>query len=134
VTTYLVDNSIWQKANRSEAIAVRLRALSPQHLIVTCPPQVVDYCHSARNATEYAELRGDMDSLLPALTHPSERQALDIQQALWNRGLTRAAGSFDCLIAAYAAVNDAIILNSDRDFAYIAAATFGIVRQEFVSE
>jgi hypothetical protein len=77
---------------------------------------------------------GDMDTLLPALTHPTAGQALDIQQALWDRGLIRAAGAIDCLIAAYAVVNDAIILNSDRDFGYIAAATGGTVRQEFVPE
>ena len=134
MATYLVDNSIWQKANRSEEIAAHLRALSPQHLIMTCPPQVLEYCHSARNANEYAELRDDMDNLLPAPTHPTASQALDIQQALWNRGLIRAAGAFDCLIAAYAVVNDAIILNSDRDFGYIADATGGTVRQQFVSE
>jgi predicted nucleic acid-binding protein len=134
VATYLVDNSIWQKANGSDEIAARLREISPQHLIMTCPPQVLEYCHSAQNATEYAELRQDMDTLLPALTHPTATQALDIQQALWNRGLTRAAGAFDCLIAAYAVVNDAIILNSDRDFGYIADATDGTVRQEFVAE
>lgn len=134
MATYLVDNSIWQKANRSEGIAACLRALSPQHLIITCPPQVLEYCHSARNAIEYAELRDDMDQLLPALTHPTASQALDVQQALWNRGLIRAAGAFDCLIAAYAVVNDAVILNSDRDFGYIADATEGTFRQEFVSE
>lgn len=134
MATYLVDNSIWQKANRSEQIATHLRALSPQHLIMTCPPQVLEYCHSARTAAEYADLREDMDQLLPALTHPAASQALDIQQALWNRGLIRAAGAFDCLIAAYAIVNDAIILNSDRDFGYISGATDGAVRQEFVPE
>jgi len=37
------------------------------------------------------------------------------------------------LIAAYAVVNDAIILNSDRDFDYIADATGGTVRQQLVS-
>ncbi len=103
-------------------------------LVITCPPQVLEYCHSARTAAGYEELRGDMDTLRPALTHPTESQALDIQQALWNRGLIRAAGAFDCLIAAYAVVNDAIILNSDRDFGYIADATSGTVRQEFISE
>ena len=134
MATYLVDNSIWHKANRSDSIAAHLRTLSSLHLIMTCPPQVLEYCHSARNAPEYAELREDMDTLMPALTHPTARQALDIQQALWDRGLIRAAGAFDCLIAAYALVNDAIILNSDRDFGHIADATGGTVRQEFVPE
>lgn len=132
MTTYLVDNSIWQKASSSKAIAARLRELSPAHLLITCPPQVLEYCHSARTPQEYQELRADMAQLLPAWEQPDERQALDIQQALWDSGFVRAAAAFDCLIAAYAVVNDAVVLNSDHDFGYIEAATRGAVRQEYV--
>lgn len=132
MTTYLVDNSIWQHASTSEAIATRLRELSPAHLLITCPPQVLEYCHSARTPQEYQELRTDMAQLFPAWEHPDERQALDIQQALWDSGLVRVAAAFDCLIAAYAVVNDAVILNSDHDFEYIEVATRGAVRQEYV--
>ncbi|WP_454137885.1 PIN domain-containing protein [Microbacterium paulum] len=132
MTTYLVDNSIWQKAATSEAIATRLRELSPTHLMITCPPQVLEYCQSARTPGEYEELRADMEQLLPAWEHPDEQQALDVQQALWDTGLVRAAAAFDCLIAAYAVVNDAVILNSDRDFGYIEIATRGAVRQEYI--
>jgi predicted nucleic acid-binding protein len=134
VTTYLVDNSIWQKAGRSDAIARRLREISPQDLIITCPPQVLEYCHSARSPEEYRELREDMAELLPAWEHPTDHDALDIQQRLWDAGLLRAAAAFDCLIAAYAVANEAVILNSDRDFGYIEQATHGAVRQEYVAE
>lgn len=133
MTTFIVDNSIWQKAGTSRAIADRLRSLSPNHLIITCPPQVLEYCHSARDAREYAELRQDMEGLLPAWEHPDEQVALDIQQALWDHGFVRAAAAFDCLIAAYAVANDAVILNSDRDFGYLELATRGLVRQEYVA-
>jgi predicted nucleic acid-binding protein len=133
VTTYLVDNSIWQKAGTSTAIAQRLREISPQHLIITCPPQVLEYCHSARSSEECLELREDMDELLEAWEHPSETAALDIQQALWEIGLVPAAAAFDCLIAAYAVANDAVVLNSDQDFGYIETATGGAVRQEYIA-
>jgi predicted nucleic acid-binding protein len=133
MTTFLVDNSIWQKAGSSPAIALRLRQMSPQHLIITCPPQVLEYCHSARSREEYADLREDMDELLAAWEHPTETDALNIQQALWDSGMMRAAAAFDCLIAAYAIVNDAVVLNSDRDFGYIAVATGGAVRQEYIA-
>ncbi|MCU1482918.1 MAG: hypothetical protein JWQ19_3704 [Subtercola sp.] len=132
MTTFLVDNSVWQKAGSSPAIAQRLREISPHHLIITCPPQVLEYCHSARSPEEYAELREDMHELLAAWEHPSEKDALDIQQALWDNGLIRAAATFDCLIAAYAVANDAVVLNSDHDFGYIEAATHGAFRQEFI--
>ncbi|HEY0247842.1 MAG TPA: PIN domain-containing protein [Gryllotalpicola sp.] len=133
MTTYLVDNSIWQKAGASSAIAQRLKEIYSRHLLLTCPPQVLEYCHSARSAQEYAELRADMDALLPAWEHPTEKAALDIQQALWDTGLPRAAGAFDCLIAAYAVVNDAVILHSDHDLTYIGRATGGTVRQEYIA-
>ena len=74
-----------------------------------------------------------MDEFLPAWDHPGEGDSLDIQQMLWDAGMMRAAGAFDCLIAAYAVVNDAIILNSDNDFGYIQVATSGVVRQEYVA-
>ncbi|MFF2051557.1 VapC toxin family PIN domain ribonuclease [Leifsonia sp. NPDC058194] len=132
MTTYLVDNSIWQRAGTSPTIAARLREISPHHLIITCPPQVLEYCHSARTSQEYAELREDMDDLLAAWAHPAEKAVLDIQHALWNSGMPRAAGAFDCLIAAYAVANGAVVLNSDRDFGCIESATEGALRQEFV--
>jgi predicted nucleic acid-binding protein len=134
LTTFLVDNSIWQKAGRSEQITARLRELSSRDLIITCPPQVLEYCHSARNHAEYLALRRDMDELLPALVHPTAEQALDIQQALWQKGMMRAAGAFDCLIAAYSLVNDAVLLNCDHDFSHIERATQGALRQEYVPE
>ena len=134
MSTYLVDNSIWQKAGRSDRVAARLRELSTQHLLITCPPQVLEYCHSARTASEYATLRQDMSALLPTARHPTASEALDVQQQLWTRGYVRAAGAFDCLIAAYAVVNDATLLHSDRDFEYIAAATGGLLRQEYVAD
>ncbi|MGO1539526.1 MAG: PIN domain-containing protein [Leucobacter sp.] len=137
MTAYLVDNSVWQKAHRSTRIADRLRAISPHHLIITCPPQVLEFCHSARSADEYTKFREAMDDLLPAWEHPSESDALDIQQALWNTGLLRAAAAIDCLIAAYAVVNEAVVLNSDRDFTYIELATKDTditFHQEYIAE
>ncbi len=134
MTIYLVDNSVWQKAARSPAIAKRMRELPPQHLVMTCPPQVLEYCYSARNAAEFRELRDDMARFIPADHHPDEHDVLDLQQALWEKGLRRAAAAFDCLIAAYAMANDAIVLHSDRDFACIAEAVGPAFRQEYVPE
>ncbi|MEN2742222.1 VapC toxin family PIN domain ribonuclease [Microbacterium sp. X-17] len=133
MTTYLVDNSIWQKVSSSPAIARRLREVTPQHLLITCPPQVLEYCHSARSPEEYEKLREHMAGFLEAWEHPSESEALGIQQSLWDNGAVRAAGAFDCLIAAYAVANDAVILNSDQDFGFIEYATGGAVRQEYVA-
>ncbi|RFA13596.1 hypothetical protein B7R22_13150 [Subtercola boreus] len=134
MSTYLVDNSIWQKAGRSARISRRLREISTFHVVMTCPPQVLEYCHSARSEFEYFVLRGEMGRLFPAGIHPSEADSLDIQEALWSTGRVRAAAAFDCLIAAYAIRNDAIVLNSDRDFGHIADAVGPEFRQEYVPE
>lgn len=133
MATYLVDNSVWQKAGRSRRIAARLRAISTQHLIITCPPQVLEYCYSARTPEEYSELRHEMARFLPAPRHPGVDVALDVQQSLWEFGYVRAAGALDTLIAAYAIENKAIVLNCDHDFAYIERAT-GLLAQEYVAE
>ncbi|MGV0738965.1 hypothetical protein ABQF35_19745 [Mycobacterium syngnathidarum] len=46
---------------------------------------------------------------------------IDVQSALRNAGLVRAAGSLDTLIAGYAIVNDATVLAADCDFEHIAS-------------
>lgn len=132
---YLIDNGVLQKLARSATIRHRFEEITNTYPIYTCPPQVLEYCWSARNPFEYAELRGDMELYAPAMTAPSVRDVLEIQQALWDNGLMRGAGNADVLIAAYAIVNDLVILTADHDFGYIDAALgSGRLQQEFVAE
>ena len=132
---YLIDNSVLQKLARSANIRRRFEEITNTYPIYTCPPQVLEYCWSARNATEYAELRADMELYTPAVHTPDQRDVLDIQQALWDNGLMRGAGNSDVLIAAYAIANDLTILTADHDFEHIQRAiASGVLRQEFVGE
>lgn len=132
---YLIDNSILQKLSRSALIRKRFKELISAYPVYTCPPQVLEYCWSARNPVEYAELREDMELFTPAVAHPPQKLVLDIQQALWNGGLMRAAGNVDVHIAAYAIANDLTLVNCDRDFGYIAGVLPNTgFRQEFVAE
>lgn len=132
---YLVDNSILQKLSRSKAIRKRFQELILSHPIYTCPPQVFEYCWSAGNPVEHAELREDMELFTPAVSHPPQELVLDIQQARWENGMMRAAGNADVHIAAYAIVNDLTLVNCDRDFGFIAGALkTAIFRQEFIPE
>lgn len=132
---YLVDNSILQKLSRSKAIRKRFQQLILSYPIYTCPPQVLEYCWSARNPAEYSELREDMELFTPAVSHPPQQLVLDIQQALWQNGMMRAAGNTHVHIAAYAIVNDLTLLNCDRDFGFIAGAFKAAeFRQEFIAE
>lgn len=132
MTTYLVDQSIWSRVEHTPAVAAVLSEIARSHTIVTCPPQVLEYCHPARNPSEYRERRADMDSLFGLRRHPTNGDVLDLQQALWDNGLMRAAGTVDLLLAAYAMANDATILSADSDFDAIAHATGDRLRHQLV--
>ncbi|MCJ1707832.1 PIN domain-containing protein [Microbacterium sp. VKM Ac-2923] len=126
MTDYLVDNSIWARlASGDAAIRTRLERIvrSPADLFVTCPPQVLEFCHSARTPQEHEHYRERISLGFPLERAPDEALAVGIQSALWNAGLVRAAGAVDILIAAYAIANDATILSADHDFDHIAAVT-----------
>mgnify|MGYP000908275904 FL=1 len=60
MTDYLVDNSVWARAITGDTHMVeRLRRIerAPSDLFVTCPPQVLEFCHSARTPAEHAHYR-----------------------------------------------------------------------------
>lgn len=126
MTDYLVDNSVWGRlASGDPVITARLRRIerAPADLFVTCPPQVLEFCHSARTPSDHARYREQISLGFPLEHAPDESLVLDIQSALWSTGLVRAAGAIDILIAGYAIVNDVTVLTADRDFDHIAAVS-----------
>lgn len=134
MTDYLVDNSAWARlASGDTGVASRLRRIerAPADLFVTCPPQVLEFCHSAPTPEEHARYREQISLGFPLERAPDESLVLDIQSALWNSGLVRAAGSVDILIAGYAIANDATVLAADHDFDHIATVTD--LQHEFIA-
>lgn len=134
MTDYLVDNSVWARlASGDSAITTRLKRIerAPADLLVTCPPQVLEFCHSARSPDDHARYREQISLGFPLENAPDESLVLDIQSALWNSGLVRAAASLDILIAGYAIANDATVLTADHDFDHIAAVSE--LRHEYVA-
>ncbi len=134
MTDYLVDNSVWARlATGDEAIAARLRRIerAPADLFVTCPPQVLEFCHSARTPEEHAHYREQISLGFPLERAPDESMVLEIQSALWYSGLVREAGSLDILIAGYAILNDATVLAADHDFDHIARVVE--LRHEYIA-
>jgi len=126
VTDYLVDNSVWARlASGDLGITARLQRIerAPADLFVTCPPQVLEFCHSARTPEEHAHYREQISLGFPLEHAPDESLVLGVQSALWASGHVRAAGAVDILIASYAIANDATVLSADHDFDYIAAVT-----------
>ena len=60
MTDYLVDNSVWARAIVSDqGMVARLRRIerATADLFVTCHPQVLEFCHSARSPEEHARYR-----------------------------------------------------------------------------
>ena len=134
MTDFLVDNSVWARlASGDEGITTRLRRIerAPSDLFVTCPPQVLEFCHSARTPEDYALHREQISLGFPLERAPDESLVLDIQSALWSAGLVRAAGPSDILITGYALLNDATVLTSDHNFDHIASVTS--LRHEYVA-
>lgn len=134
MTDYLVDNSVWARAISGDRNAVaRLRRIerAASDLLVTCPPQVLEFCHSARTPAEHQRYREQISLGFPLEHAPDESLVLDIQDALWNSGLVRAAGPLDILIAGYAIQNEATVLAADRDFDHIAKVSE--LRHEYVA-
>lgn len=133
MTAYIVDNSVWWKAHRSPEIARRLREVAPRDVILTCPPQVLEYCHSARSGPDHDDHRDDMAVYLEAPAHPDVAAVARVQNALWHSGRVRGAGPVDVHIAAYALQNSATVLSSDRDYEHIADAVAQF-RHEYLPE
>ena len=134
MTDFLVDNSVWSRlATGDQDITARLRRIerAPADLVVTCPPQVLKFCHSARTPAEHDLYRAQISLGFPLERAPDESLVLDIQSALWSSGLVRAAGALDILIVGYAIVNDATVLTADHDFDHIAEAVD--LRHEYVA-
>lgn len=73
-----------------------------------------------------------MEAFFALRRHPTLDDILDLQQALWNNGLMRAAGAIDIQIAAYALVNDATVLSADRGFDALVAASGGRLKHHRV--
>ncbi|WIY82943.1 PIN domain-containing protein [Propionimicrobium sp. PCR01-08-3] len=133
MTDYLVDTSVWARlASGDERISARLRRIerTPSDLFVTCPPQVLEFCHSARTPEEHERYKELITLGFPLENAPTESLVLGIQSALWHAGLVRAAGPVDILIAGYAIANDATVLSADHDYEYIASVTE--LQQEYV--
>ncbi|EMY33921.1 nucleic acid-binding protein [Arthrobacter crystallopoietes BAB-32] len=128
---YIVDASAWSRYGTNRAVTGDLDAIGHSGIIMTCPPASLEYCFMARNAAEHAAFADRMARLKQPEQHPSVSDVLEIQSALWNAGLVRAAGPVDTLIAAYALLHDATVVSCGKDYGHLAAALDGRLKQIF---
>lgn len=123
--SYLIDNSVWARLAHPEvaaALKLKLDLVRPDNALI-CAPIVLEVGFSTRTGAEHSELLRFLHAFPECTIHPDSADALQIQNKLWNKGLLRAAGAMDTLIAAYAIKNGATLLHYDRDFEHIASVT-----------
>ncbi len=126
--TELADTTAWSWSRRRAY--PELRAAFDAALIdgelATCDMVRLELLHSARNPTEFAEIRGELDSLpdCPIGERHWER-ALWVYERLSSRGATsrRSVKHPDLLIAAAAEAAEVTLLHYDEDYDQIAGIT-----------
>jgi predicted nucleic acid-binding protein len=117
----LVDSSAWievLRGRRHEAFA----SVAPRTEIVTCLPVIQEVLQGFDNFAVRRVARMALDDV-PTIEEPLTRavfdEAIDLFLNARRAGLTIRSG-VDCLIAACAIRNDAMIVHVDRDFTKLA--------------
>lgn len=117
----LVDSSAWieiLRGRRREAFA----SIAPEGEIVTCLPVIQEILQGFDNFAVRRVARaalGDVPTVEEPLTRPVFDEAIQLFLDARRAGLTIRSG-VDCLIAACAIRNDAMLLHVDRDFTKLA--------------
>jgi Predicted nucleic acid-binding protein, contains PIN domain len=117
----LVDTSAWievLRGRRREAFA----SIAPNHEIVTCLPVIQEVLQGFDSFAVQRVARtalDDIPTIEEPLTRPVFDEAIRLFLAARRVGLTVRSG-VDCLIAACAIRNDAMVVHVDRDFEKLA--------------
>ncbi|WP_394771152.1 PIN domain-containing protein [Lacisediminihabitans sp.] len=121
---YLIDNSVWARLSTDASVVAAVKSvvdLARPDDVLICPPIALELGFSARTGSDHSALMAQLAAFPECRDHPTNEEAMLIQNRLWNAGLVRSAGAMDSLIAAYAIKNEAVLLHYDRDFDYIAS-------------
>ncbi|MBA2535814.1 MAG: PIN domain nuclease [Actinobacteria bacterium] len=118
---YLADTSAWHRSGRVDE---QWETLLDADEIAICVPVSLELLYSSRGRRDYHTLASDLQRLpyLP-LDENAARFALQTQERLADRSQHRGPSPVDILIAAIAAVHDAIVLHYDRHFDAIQRVT-----------
>ena len=122
---FLIDTSALARLLRSDAEQYGWDQAAAAGLIATCPITELEFFFSARSAADRTHAADNLRQLfgwVPVHDRAFNR-ALDVQQALTERGQHRSAGPVDLVMAATAELHGLTLLHRDRDFECIAAIT-----------
>ena len=119
----LVDKSAWEQRHHSDLAKQKIDQLAATGRAATCLPVALEQLYSARNAEDFASRRAALELLqwLP-VTPAVEDEAIQLMARMARKGQHRLPLP-DVMIAATAAVHEAVILHYDRDFERIADLT-----------
>ena len=122
--THLIDNSALARANKPPVAAVLRRRVS-KGLIAVCSVTALEQLYSVRSGQEHRERRTDIALRYSrvAIDQPVLDRAIEVQGLLAERGLHRAAGIPDLMVAAAAERAGLTVLHYDADFDLIATVT-----------
>lgn len=122
----LADTSAWFASRRNPDVRSLFDGLVRRTAISTCDAVKLELLYTARNASELAARRLELDLLPQCPIGPAEfRRALDVYEALARQGGLhhRRVKHPDLLIAAAAEAAGVPVLHYDRDFEAIGAVT-----------
>ena len=126
MTSELADTSAWFASRREPEIRSRFDDLVARAAISICDAVKLELLYTARNASELAARRAELDLLPQCPIGPYEfRRALDVYEALAHQGGLhhRRVKHPDLLIAAAAESVGVPVLHYDRDFEAIGSIT-----------
>lgn len=124
-TLFLIDTSAAARINTAADVRRTLERVIDEGMAATCVFTDLEALYSVRDpklVTAVADERQEFFTAL-ALTDQIAQRARDVQCLLARRGLHRAAGPIDLLVAATAEHYRAIVLHYDADFEHIASVT-----------
>ena len=124
MTVYLLDNSVIQRVDRSQSVRdAMLALLEGGNLLGASDPTRLEAGYSATGPETHARMmRGfDEDLLRLPLTDEVGETASDLQAAMFEAGMGRAAGLGDLLHAATAIVHGAVVVHFDADYEHLAS-------------
>lgn len=134
MTTYLLDNSVLQRLDRSTPVREATeRLMGRGDLLASSDVSVLEAGFSAVRVEEHqrvVSLLTEVFIRLP-LSPDVGAVAVELQSGLFAAGQGRAAGVVDLLRAATAIVHDAVLVHYDSDFEVLAEVDSRL-RQEWI--
>ena len=118
---YLADTSIWidyfNKKKESSQIQIFRTLLESEARICICPVVYQEILQGVRDDKEFERIKRTISVLdmLDTDIITASDYAIGIYRTLRKKGLT-VRKSQDCLVAAYAMLENLILLHNDRDF------------------